>query len=248
MNLMNRTCEVLYKQLLTAKQISDDIGDNKLNMFLSWSTEINSIIKELYDNEDLYNLARFYEIIGIFDTNLDLLSESVYYATTFQCCSCYYYASGKKELARLTAKRNYMHQIDEYKKRNHTIENYTFEELLQEKKEDEKKKYCETVGVKIYEFAECGLYLELLGDICLFIDHSLARKYYDKSKKIYNRIIKIEQANLMYVTSQHSWWTPQNHYYPTLLLCFNLNLYELDDADCIQRIELKEKLFDTINL
>ncbi len=271
MDLMTRVCQIIYEELAESVNIyenkfvdEEDIEDLyvdeiqehnqesekrelELHLTLSWSENMNSLIRKLQENKELLELAKVYEIMGVFESNMDLRAEPVYYATVLQCASCYYYASGNKELAKVTAERNYALQLKEFHKLSYITEYYSEDVLLKEKKEDAKKRGG-TVSVKIDTYALCGLDLELLGDICLFFDHKLAKSYYKRAKKVFEVISKIDSSSFTTVTGQYSWWVPKDHYYPTLLLCFNLDLDVLEDVECLERVKLKETLLDIISL
>ncbi len=41
---------------------------------------------------------------------------------------------------------------------------------------------------------------------------------------------------------------PKEHYYPALKLCFDIDLSMIEDKNCIERVQMKQKLFEMINM
>lgn len=242
--LLNKICQALYNDINNDRLINEQVPpqnrEEMTGIFLSWSSEIDQIISELYKVNDLMGLAKVYEIAGIFDSNLSD-SEPVYYATTLQCSSYFYYAVGEKEISKAVAMRNYTNYLKHYSRLYNDYDDFTPENLLIIEDFNDKDR-------KLTYFTESTLHSELLGDMCLFFNQDLAKHYYSNAKRKISVINQVDESYKTYLTSQYSWWIPSDHYFPVLKRCFGLDLSALNNSDFSKRIEKKEELFKMISI
>ena len=194
--------------------VYDDIGD------ISWSTSTSVLINGLLKDKQLFPLAKTYEMLGIMDRNTYQLCEESNYRrnyihTSFINFSCfYYYVCGYKDYAASLAKSNYLNQKKEY--------------------QPPEKYEC------VKEFAKV-IYLETLGDICIFFDKDKAGKYYHQAQSLFRLIDFNDQRG---ETCDCYWQFLDDHYMWTIYTCFGERIDFEDDGN--KRIEQKKNLFFTL--
>lgn len=241
MSLKNKISDAIYYDLIENVRMQSRADNSELKLFMSWSPNINTLIEQMIEDKDLSSLAKIYEIIGVFDLNLnkDNQTEEVYYMVTY-LCSCYYnYALGQGYISKNIAQRIYGELTTKYvdKYQFDIVERYTLKELEED-----------GIDHKISDYTDCVLYVELLADICLFFNHPEAIRLFNKAKEMYTIINQVDKSYLSYKFMHYSWDEPMRHSIPALKLCFDLDLSTLDDMECIERINKKESLLDRIQL
>ncbi len=188
---------------------------------------INDIGRELIEavfNKKFMEAAQLYEVygtIGIYiecaDNYNAVNADMLYmYSRCIHIACLYHYAYGDKEYALALSKINYDKHYRYYK------------ELLNPKS---------TINKSYKEGDYVAHDLELLGDICIFIDHELSHEYYLEAKKLY----EVSDAY------DSDWYLGIDEDYRTALKnCFN---HEVDRCYRMpERMNLKRKLYNYVIL
>lgn len=248
------TCEALYRELDDAIKAS---SKGPFDISMLWAPHIEKLIREYQEKKDFKHLARIYEMVAAMEINLnkDGQEDILMQGTALYCACCYYYAANQDNLAQLVASRGFADIIENYHARYSNIQNYTLEELMIEKEEqmqnqeayEEDERNSDLKEEKLSQLVQCALCVEVLGDICIFIDQGQARYYYNRSRELFEKVCQVDEDYIMYETGQFYWWVPQGHHGPASQLCLDLKIHN-DGKLYRERLELKERFLESNEL
>lgn len=212
---------------------SEATDEHRYSFTLTGMNGTYQMIKELYETNDVFKLAKLFEAMGVFDMNLTI--HGFKSAVSLQCSSCFYYKADMKDEAKLAAKRNHLGFSKEYKKLYGHLDQLTLNNYKDDKTDQ-----------RIAEMTDSVLHLELLGDMCWFFDHDLANQYHSMARSKIKIIDQIDRAEKYYATFQYDWSFSIDLYESALEYCYGLDLSHIAKEDFTARIDAKEPLMERI--